>query len=137
MAKNTHEWHGDRVNESVGRAVIRAEIAWGETAVSKSKQLPVHRLSGTLSRSLHAAPADHDVDETRQAEVSVIASTPPKERASDPVIRIAWGSWIDYAGFERKRGGSHDWMTGPTAEASGAYPRTLESAMAAAGLTRG
>jgi len=137
MAKTTHtfEWKGGDVDEKVNTAIGRASVAWGEQVANKGREI-VHRLSGTLSRSIHAAAGSYDVDETGQAVEGVlpIIVEPVPEWDGDTAA-VSAGSWIGYAEFERRRGGSHDWLTGPVAEANGRYGQTLGQALREEGLS--
>lgn len=97
-------WKGDDVKRRAHRAIERGMIATAETAVSEAKQR-VHRLTGTLSRSIHAAPAqyngEHDHRRARiidLAEDGGIAQGLPTWRDDSAIIWV--GSWLPYAFVE-------------------------------------
>lgn len=93
-------WHGDEIQARSDRALGRALIANGELH-SRHASVNVHRISGNLARSIHAAkyltmgeiPADED---------NII------ERSGVRVLEV--GSWIEYACVEENRGGTHSYM---------------------------
>ncbi len=138
-SKSTFEWHGRDVAERTHRAIGRASVAWGESIVSKAKG-KVHRLSGTLSRSIHAAGKSYDGGRDKKAaEVGSLGSGGFGAGRSLPTWAgdrafIEAGSWIDYAVYEQARGGSHDFMTAAVDSANSGYTDKLRQAMMQEGL---
>lgn len=130
-----YQWKGDEITQAVKMAVARAEVAWGVDVAMKAKAR-AHRLSGTLSRSLHAAPGNYDKDETKEAQQSelpiVVSGTP--SWVSEYVATVAAGSWINYALYEMRRGGAHDFLTAPVTEAEGEFEGKLKQALAEEGV---
>lgn len=128
------EWHGKKVEAKAKRAIESASVQWGVTVAQKAKGI-VHRLSGTLSRSLHAAPDNYNIDDTAAAMVS----TMPLEVGNIPrwvgsKAMVAAGSWIDYAIYEKARGGLHDFLSTPARETNSKYGDMLRRAFARQGL---
>ncbi len=98
------------IHDNIRRAWARTAIALGERGVADMKGR-VHRLTGTLSRSLHVSAKEkgHESD-VGQAKSSDIKETisPNWDKGSYDVLA---GSWLPYAGPEAGRGGSHDFFT--------------------------
>jgi len=119
------EWRGNDIVAAVHRAAARGVVALGETIVSEAKQR-VHRLTGTLSRSIHSAPDNYqggsDYDDARDPEHggsgrdlaagAVIGELPTWVTESQAVVLV--GSWIPYACVEE---GRHPYMQ-PAIEAA-------------------
>ena len=131
MARVETQWFGGQIKAGAERAQLRAALAWGEQVSSRAK-MRAHRISGTLSRSIHAAPEDYDRDDEPQAKTAEVPTVRPSP-TPDGVI-IAAGSWMSYAEFERRRGGAHDWLTQPAEESNAKFPITLRQAWAEEGL---
>jgi len=111
------EWYGDDILGSCRRAAARGTIALAETVVSSAKDR-VHRLTGTLSRSIHAAPDGYEgAGDQPQAEGGAdlsgasYAELPTWVGEDQAVILV--GSWIAYACVEESR---HPYMA-PALEA--------------------
>lgn len=113
------DWRGAKVGDKAGRAAKRAGIWWGETVVSKAKQR-VHRLTGTLSRSLHFRGPQEAGD-----KFTVEAGS------------VDWFTRLPYGLYEYRRGGSHDFLTGPAREATGGLRDALKQALAEEGMNLG
>lgn len=130
----TFTWKGVDVDAKVTNAIERASVAWGEQVSNKAKER-AHRLSGTLSRSIHAAKGSYDQDDTGAAVAGVmpIVVDPVPEWEGETAL-VSAGSWINYAEFERRRGGGHDWLTGPAGEANGRYGQTIRQALVEEGV---
>lgn len=112
-----YEWYGDDILSSCKRAVGRASVALAETVVYEAKDR-VHRLTGTLSRSIHAAPDGHEgsgdhprAEGGENLQGSVTAELPTWVGENQAVILV--GSWIPYACVEESR---HPYMA-PALEA--------------------
>lgn len=102
-------WHGDEIETRAERAVGRALIGNAELHATHAAA-NVHRISGNLSRSIHAAKTMTmgDIDAN------------PESIIEKPHVRvIEVGSWIEYACVEENRGGTHSYMQ-PAHEAT--YP---------------
>lgn len=130
MARNgSFKWFGDKIRRKAESAVGSAAIAWGETVVSEEKQR-VHRLTGTLSRSLHVATDKYNgTNDERIARSGVVTTQQlggiPRWVAGKSKAKVAAGSWISYAGDELKRGGTHDYQTAAVRIANNRFPRTM------------
>jgi hypothetical protein len=124
------KWNGPQLQVAMHTAIARAEVAWGVDVAMKAKAI-AHRISGTMSRSMHCAPGDYDTDDTAQAqgsEMAIIVGATPRW-LSEFVADVAAGSWVNYALFEMRRGGAHDFLTGPYNEAMGEYNGRLQQAL--------
>ena len=123
--KTTFEWRGEEVKQKVERATGRAMVSWAENVIAGAKR-GVHRLSGTLSRSLHAAGRNYSGDnDERAAKVGSLSMggvgssmNLPDWDGSKTRAYIEAGSWITYAIYEWARGGSHDFLTAANAAAN-------------------
>jgi hypothetical protein len=138
----TLNWKGAEIKSKVKRAVSRSMIAWAETAVYNMKTR-VHRLTGTLSRSIHAAPRDYQGSGDEGS-----AASPPKGSAmtlpamgeipqwvgDGAVVRV--GSWISYAKYENDRGGDHQFLEPAVEAATSGYHAQLEQAMREEGFAK-
>jgi hypothetical protein len=112
-------WHGRRVTEKVKRSMERTAVGWG-VQVSNEARVVVHRLTGTLSRSLNfRGPQDDGVDK-------VIADAGS----------VDWFTKIPYGIYEWARGGSHDYLTGPVRIANADVLANLAKALREEGLSR-
>ena len=129
-------WAAGPVVNKVTRAKERALVAVGERIVSEAKQV-VHRISGTLSRSIHLAQPGYtgpaDQSRARSLDLHRRGSIVPLKTAGGDLVLLA-GSWIDYAEDELDRGGSHDYMTPAVEIAEGASKEALQRALAAEGF---
>jgi hypothetical protein len=131
------KWNGPLLMAAMHRAIARSEVAWGVNVSMKAKGR-AHRISGTLSRSMHCAPGDYDTDDTAIAqavEMPIIVGQVPRW-LSDFISDVAAGSWINYAIFEKRRGGTHDFLSGAVAEANGEFHGQLQQALAEEGWGR-
>jgi hypothetical protein len=133
VVKTTFEWHGDNIEQRVLRAVGRSQVAWGEQVTSKMRSV-VHRLTGTLSRSLHTAKAGYtgESDESTARAGAAVANQDPGTSHGRAIVEA--GSWISYALYEMRRGGSHDYVTDAVRSANGDYGETLKRAIMQEGL---
>lgn len=107
---DTFEWNGANFIEAMHTAVSRAQIAVGSLAVSEQKAV-VHRLTGTLARSIHIAPKDY-VGESDQAKAAAGLDLQTDGGGAAFYNLPTWvgddayleeGSWIDYACVENNR----------------------------------
>lgn len=102
MARN---WNGMTLEHKVQRATARAIVAIGVNVAVDTKRL-THRISGTLVRSIHAAPAEEEHDEERelreaQGGTDLLFGSGmihPHETPFGPAIEV--GSWLPYACVE-------------------------------------
>jgi hypothetical protein len=111
-------WEGEQITVKVRRAIGRGSVALAETIVSEAKQR-VHRLTGTLSRSIHSAPdaymGEGDHESAKAGEElggALVTSLPTWVSPGQAVILV--GSWIPYACVEESR---HPYMA-PAVEAA-------------------
>lgn len=130
--KGSFVWHGQRIKRKLERAVARATIAWA-MLVSTEAKMDVHRVTGTLSRSIHAAPSNYDggsdIMLAKASALSGIVGQVPRWLGNRSVAEVAAGSWIDYAKTERQRGGTHDWLSRAVTVADAKFPFILARAM--------
>jgi hypothetical protein len=98
-------------------------VAWAETIVASAKE-NAHVVTGTLRRSIHAAPAEytgendfdfarHDID-LFDMQGDATMELPTWE--SESIATVLVGSWIPYAIYEEVRPG-HEYLQ-PAYEAS-------------------
>ena len=91
----------DKVNRASGRAIVGIGVA-----VAIETKLVTHVISGTLRRSVHAAPEGYEVEFGRygagdeemaqQGDLMMIYGPPsPTPTPFGPVIEV--GSWLPYA----------------------------------------
>lgn len=98
------DWQGAQVLTKAKRAIERAEVATLEEASAEATRV-VHRITGTLARSIHAAPIDY----VGPADESVARSGRKIMNAADIPTWQGWqamgevGSWISYAIYEERR----------------------------------
>ena len=132
-------WLGDTVVKGkTRRAVSRALVSTAEAVAALMKR-KAHRLSGTLSRSVHSAPFGYrgrsDYAAARLASLTTGGSEGPNFTVWQGEQGEVWvGSWIPYALFEARRGGAHDFITGPGVQGSQSFFRRLEQALKEEGL---
>lgn len=93
-------WHGDEIEVRAERAVGRALIGNAEQHARHASE-HVHRISGDLARSIHAAMVDTMGDIPADGENII---------RKDHVRTIEIGSWLAYACVEENRGGEHSYM---------------------------
>lgn len=93
-------WHGDEIQARAERAVGRAIIGNAELHAANASA-NVHRISGNLSRSIHAAKTN-TIGEIPADQQNII------ERPHVRMVEV--GSWLPYACVEENRGGSHSYM---------------------------
>ena len=128
-------WKGDELVVAVHRAVARSMVALGETVSSEAKQR-VHRLTGTLSRSIHAAPDNYmgtgDYEQAKEADLAAgaaVAQLPTWVGQNKAVILV--GSWIPYACVEE---GRHPYMAPAIEVAMGRVLGVFQQAFREEGL---
>ena len=139
--RKTFVWRGEEVKDKVRRATGRACVGWSEDVISGSKQA-VHRLTGTLSRSLHSAGRNYrGGSDERAAKVGALPAGGVTSGKSLPdwgggdTAYIEAGSWISYAIYEWARGGSHDFLTAANSAANSRFPMLMRKALAEERLT--
>lgn len=98
------QWNGltimDRAHRAAGRGIIGIGMA-----VGVETKILTHKLSGTLARSVHVAPARYELGETDEKlaeaghdlalSVRTMHATPTPE---GPAVEV--GSWVSYACVE-------------------------------------
>lgn len=92
-------WEGLTFQARAHRAAGRAIIGIGMAVSADTKRL-THRVSGTLARSIHAAPigADHEGDENSALTQDLMMSRGflvPTPTPAGPSLEV--GSWLPYA----------------------------------------
>lgn len=139
--RKTFVWRGEEVKDKVRRATGRACVAWAENVVAGAKATPVHRLTGTLSRSLHSAGRNYSGKSDKRAAMvgalpagGVASGKPLPDWGGGDVAYIEAGSWIDYAIYEYARGGSHDFITAANKAANSRFPGLMRKAIAEEGM---
>ena len=139
--RKTFVWNGEEIKDKVRRATGRACVAWAENVVSGSKQA-AHRLTGTLSRSLHSAGRNYrGGSDERAARAGSLPAGGTGSGKSLPdwgggdTAYIEAGSWISYAIYEYARGGSHDFLTAANEASNSRFPDMMRRAMAEERLT--
>ena len=122
-------WLGHEIEEAMEEIVEEASLQTVLVAKMYMKER-VHRVTGTLSRSIHVAPTDYEGSTDQAiATASEVIDVPYGDwDVAGRYYGIAVGSWIEYADDEELRGGSHENM-GPSFEmAVQEYPTFLEQA---------
>lgn len=101
MGMTARTWNGITIAQKIERAGGRAIVGIGVAAAVETKKV-THVLSGTLRRSVHAAPPNefHDDDERGAEHADLMIGSTPHSAPSKfgPVIEV--GSWISYACVE-------------------------------------
>lgn len=94
-------WGGLTLEERKNRATGRALIAIGMEATVATKRI-THKISGTLARSVHPAPAGYDPDENREEDdarssdlLRSFMDLEPTHLPGEVIIEV--GSWLPYA----------------------------------------
>ena len=127
------EWHGEKIRGKGRRAVERAMQAWGAQVVADAKN-DVHRLTGTLSRTLHTASRSYKPSSDQAEEGGgAVATGDLPEWEGDNAFIVA-GSWISYAIHELRRGGAHDFLSRAVNRANGRFKGLLQQAFGSEGL---
>ncbi len=97
------EWYGPEVKKRVHRATGRALIAFG-TRVAVETKMVTHVVTGTLRRSIHAAPAHYEgaySDEKMAPDQDLLLTAHMVEATPVPQgYAIEVGSWMPYACVE-------------------------------------
>lgn len=128
----TFKWEGTNVIERVKRAVERSEVAVAEVAVTEAKVV-VHRITGTLSRSIHAAqPGTTDGASDEEAAFGgsdLTAAVVPVWEGDQALLEV--GSWISYAINEEDL---HPYLYPSIEKAAAEAPAIFEQAFAEEGL---
>ena len=97
------EWFGDELEMRMRRAAGRGIVAIGMNVVRETKPI-THRISGTLARSVHAAPLgyegyDEDEREAPSVDLMLLHGVPPA--TPTPLgAAVEVGSWLPYACVE-------------------------------------
>ena len=127
------EWHGEKIEGKSRRAVGRAMNAWGAQVVAEAKN-DVHRLTGTLSRTLHTAMRSYKASSDKAEEGGgAVATGDLPEWEGDSAFLVA-GSWVSYAIHELRRGGDHDFLTRAVNRANDRFKSSLQQAFGEEGL---
>lgn len=95
------EWHGDKIERHMKRAIDRACVGIA-TSVATDGKRNVHVITGTLRRSIHSAPVKYmGLDDHERAMVSEIpnATTADVTGGADH-SKLEVGSWLPYACVE-------------------------------------
>ncbi len=105
VMRMNREWNGMSLAEKASRADARALIGIGMQTVRETK-IVTHRISGSLARSVHAAPVGYEGYETDKSQAEggadlmmQHANTAPTE-LPDGGWAIEVGSWMPYACVE-------------------------------------
>lgn len=104
-ANFSSSWNGLNVIQHKDRAAARALIAIGTNVAIETKTV-THRISGTLARSVHAAPVGYDgkddervagdkPGEQNQDMMLMFAEIQPLKLGGEHIIEV--GSWLPYA----------------------------------------
>lgn len=101
------------IGPGIHRAYARAATALAFRAVAQMKGR-VHRITGTLSRSIHASRHEegHEGDLEKGRAGTTITENISPVWAKGSTWDILAGSWIPYAIYEQERGGPHDFFQG-------------------------
>lgn len=129
-------WTGAEVKTAGRRAVNRTMVALGARTSSGAKQR-VHRLTGTLSRSIHEAPpdyatqsaGDHEAAKTTDLAGSATAKLPVWDDKGEAALEV--GSYLPYACVEEAR---HPFLAPALDEAMAGAEETFRQAFAEEGL---
>lgn len=118
------EWNGEKFAAAARVALGRGLIGIGERVVVLGKE-HADVISGTMVRSIHAAPAEYDgsSDETTAATQDM-GGQPYKPTMKDEQIIIEVGSWVPYACVEEVSRG-HQFMTPAVQEMQGARSNAI------------
>lgn len=125
-------WHGAEMNRKVVRACERTTLALAETVASEAKQR-VHRVTGTLSRSIHTFDEEFEGqgDERRAKDGEAIQGLRAVETKGG-IITVLVGSLISYAKYEERL---HPFMEPAFDVAMATGVARFRQAMAEEGLT--
>lgn len=108
-ARVVRRWRGDDILTRMKRATGSGLIAIAENVVAEGKR-NAHVISGTMKRSIHAAPAGYDGGDD---EIRAVSSDLPSVKTPSP-HPVGWaveaGSWMPYACVEEV-GRGHQFMT--------------------------
>lgn len=136
-------WDGAEAKAKARRAVNRAMVALGARTTSGAKQR-VHRLTGTLSRSIHEAPPDYATQATGDLKAaqdaahggqeqdlagSEMAKLPVWDEHSEAAMEV--GSYLPYACVEEAR---HPYLAPALDEAMASAEATFKQAFAEEGF---
>jgi len=96
------DWHGMSIRHKTDRAAARALVGIG-MEVARETKLVTHRISGTLARSVHAAPVGYEyaAEDARDAvehDLLLREALHPTPLPTGPAIEV--GSWLPYACVE-------------------------------------
>ena len=103
MGMVARTWNGVTLDAKINRAAGRSIVGIGVLASVETKRV-THKLTGTLARSVHAAPLMeyHDDDEEEAKDGSDLMLAQENLRATTtpfgPTLEV--GSWISYACVE-------------------------------------
>lgn len=104
MAMSARTWEGMTIVDKIHRAGGRAIVGIGMVAVVETKRV-THVVSGTLRRSVHAAPPgeyhdddEHDAMSSEDGGRGIDLSLEPVHAETTPMgSLIEVGSWLPYA----------------------------------------
>lgn len=97
MARVHKQWYGDAIKFRAHRAAGRAIVGLSERVAAETKEVS-HVISGTLRRSVHAAPRGYDGSSDEFiAQNNDMGGTPfePTQTATGAQAEV--GSWVAYA----------------------------------------
>lgn len=102
MARVVREWNGPEILRRSNRAAGRGIIGFA-VLVSRETKIITHKMSGTLARSVHAAPAHYELGESdeKAAESGMdlgMVVPSPTHTPIGPAVEV--GSWVSYACVE-------------------------------------
>ena len=135
MTPSQFTWSPAGVLRKEKRAVDRATVATMNIAASNAKMV-VHRVFGTLSRSIHVAPLGYKGDADQSMAEAGISLQDDRAivKWDNFGLSLFVGSWLDYSLVEELRGGSHEYMLPSFQSAVKEYPKILRKAMKREGL---
>ena len=100
--KVIREWNGPDILRRTNRAAGRGIIGFG-VLVSRETKILTHKMSGTLARSVHAAPVGYELAEADESQAERgqdlgMIVPPPTHTPAGPAVEV--GSWVSYACVE-------------------------------------
>lgn len=98
----TRVWHGETIRRKGHRAAGRGIVGIA-VAISRETKIVTDKISGTLARSVHAAPARYEgaeQDETDAAGGQDLGSRIPLATPTGLGPACEVGSWVSYACVE-------------------------------------
>jgi hypothetical protein len=94
MPKLERTWQGSELNARMNRANARAVISMATYAAMYTKEV-THVISGTLKRSVHAAPVGYEPDEQMEEAAAQAGDLMGMFMGMDIVTYGEFGAWVE------------------------------------------